>query len=48
MANKISLVGYRPDMIVAYGSFSAEQCGVICDFIQHVNKLCLEVKFLNR
>lgn len=48
MANKISLVGYRPDMIVAYGSFSAEQCGVICDFIQHVNRPCIEVKFLDR
>ena len=47
-ANKISLVGYRPDMIVAYGSFSAKQCGVICDFIQHVNKPYLEVRFLNR
>lgn len=48
MANKISLAGYRPDMIVAYGSFSAKQCGVICDFIQHVNKPYLEVEFLDR
>lgn len=48
MANKISLAGYRPDMIVVYGSFSAKQCGVICDFIQHVNKPYLEVEFLDR
>lgn len=48
IANKISLAGYRPDVIVVYGSFLASHCEVIYDFIQHVNKPSLEVKFFNR
>lgn len=48
IANKISLAGYRPDVIVVYGSFLASHCEVIYDFIQHVNKTSLEVKFFNR
>jgi len=48
IANKISLAGYRPDVIVVYGGFLASHCEVIYDFIQHVNKPSLEVKFFNR
>ena len=48
IANKISLAGYRPDAIMVYGSFLASHCEVIYDFIQHVNKPSLEVKFFNR
>lgn len=48
IANKISLAGYRPDVIVVYGSFLASHCEVIYDFIQHVNKPSLEVEFLDR
>lgn len=38
----------RPDMIVVFGKFLAEQVEVLMKFIQNSNKTCLEVAFLNR
>lgn len=38
----------RPDMIVVFGKFLAEQVEVLMKFIQNSNKTCLEVTFLNR
>ena len=48
IADEIQLDGLRPDAIMVYGSFLASHCEVIYDFIQHVNKPSLEVKFFNR
>ena len=38
----------RPDGIVVFGSFSAEQVEVLMKYIQNSNKPGLEVAFLNR
>lgn len=38
----------RPDMIVVFGEFFAEQVEALMKFIQNSNKTCLEVAFLNR
>ena len=38
----------RPDEIVVFGKFLAEQVEVLMKFIQNSNKTCLEVAFLNR
>lgn len=38
----------RPDEIVVFGKFLAEQVEVMMKFIQHSNKPGLEVTFLNR
>lgn len=38
----------RPDEIVVFGKFLAEQVEVLMKFIQHSNKTGLEVAFLNR
>lgn len=38
----------RPDEIVVFGKFLAEQVEVLMKFIQHSNKTGLEVTFLNR
>lgn len=38
----------RPDEIVVFGSFSAEQVEALMKFIQNSNKTGLEVVFLNR
>lgn len=48
IADKIGLIGLRPDVIVAYGTFFAEQCEVMFDFMQRSNKAGLEVEFFNR
>lgn len=49
IADKIQLDGLRPDVIVVYGSFLAEQMRDAFDFIQRNSyKKDLEVKFLNR
>lgn len=49
IADKNSLDGLRPDVIVAYGSFLAEQMQQAFEFIQHNSyKAGLEVKFFNR
>lgn len=38
----------RPDEIVVFGKFLAEQVEALMKFIQNSNKTCLEVKFFNR
>lgn len=49
IANQLQLDGLRPDVIVVYGSFLAEQMQDAFDFIQRSSyKKDLEVKFLNR
>lgn len=45
----MDLQGLRPDIVVAYGSFWAEQVGVMLEFIQKSSyKSKLEVQFFNR
>ena len=49
IADKNSLDGLRPDAIMVYGSFLAEQMQDVFEFIQrHSYKASLEVKFFNR
>lgn len=49
IADKNSLDGLRPDAIMVYGSFLAEQMQQAFEFIQrHSYKADLEVKFFNR
>lgn len=49
IADKNSLDGLRPDTIMVYGSFLAEQMQDVFEFIQRNSyKKDLEVKFLNR
>ena len=49
MTDEIGLTGFRPDVIVAYGSFLAEQVRVMLEFIQKSSyKADLEVRFFNR
>ena len=49
ITDAIDLQGFRPDVIVAYGSFWAKQVGVMFEFIQKSSyKAGLEVKFFNR
>lgn len=49
IANQLQLDGLRPDVIVVYGSFLAEQMRDTFEFIQRNSyKKDLEVKFLNR
>ena len=49
IADQNSLDGLRPDAIMVYGSFLAEQMQNVFEFIQrHSYKASLEVKFFNR
>ncbi len=49
IANQLQLDGLRPDVIVVYGTFLAEQMQQTFEFIQRNSyKKDLEVKFLNR
>lgn len=49
IVDELSLMGLRPDVIVAYGSFWAKQVGVMLEFIQKSSyKTGLEVHFFNR
>ena len=49
IADQNSLDGLRPDAIMVYGSFLAEQMQDVFEFIQrHSYKASLEVKFFNR
>lgn len=49
IVDKNSLDGLRPDAIMVYGSFLAEQMQDVFEFIQrHSYKADLEVKFFNR
>lgn len=49
IADEIQLDGLRPDAIMVYGSFLAEQMQDVFEFIQlHSYKASLEVKFFNR
>ena len=49
IADKNSLDGLRPDAIMVYGSFLAEQMQDVFEFIQrHSYKTDLKVVFLNR
>lgn len=49
IADEIQLDGLRPDAIMVYGSFLAEQMQQTFEFIQrHSYKASLEVKFFNR
>lgn len=49
IANQLQLDGLRPDVIVVYGSFLAEQMRDTFEFIQRNSyKKDLEVQFLNR
>lgn len=49
MTDTMDLQGIRPDIIVAYGSFLAEQVRVMLKFIQKNSyKADLEVQFFNR
>lgn len=49
IADHLQLYGLRPDKIVVYGSFLAEQMQQTFEFIQRNSyKKDLEVKFLNR
>lgn len=49
IANQLQLDGLRPDVIVVYGTFLAEQMQQTFEFIQRSSyKKDLEVKFLNR
>lgn len=49
IANQLQLDGLRPDVIVVYGSFLAEQMQQTFEFIQRNSyKKDLKVKFLNR
>lgn len=49
IADEIQLDGLRPDTIMVYGSFLAEQMQDVFEFIQrHSYKDDLEVKFFNR
>lgn len=49
IADQLQLDGFRPDVIVVYGTLLAKQVGVTLEFIQRNSyKKDLEVKFLNR
>lgn len=49
IADQLQLDGLRPDVIVVYGTFLAEQMQQTFEFIQRSSyKKDLEVKFLNR